>query len=484
MADRSPVDATTGGQGVRGRLRIAVVDHLSAGGVSRFLLALISHMAALYPECHITYYVSDTNIRRDSLDAKLSQHPNVSLRPMASPIQSAQTAPEQPQRGPLWTVPVGLLKRIPPLHKALLGMLVFAKNVVRPLPRQWWEYRMPDDVIAELAGYDVVYFGWPYYTMPVSFPVALVATFHDFHYRHFPDSYCTGQRLTLDSDTAEWLRRCRTAVTSTKFIRDELHRFYPSVDVPVEVIYLASYGFHRPTAEAIASTVEHLGLLRPYALFSGGRSGHKNLARILGAVGVLKQQGVPLRLVITGAGSQDIGLPSKEAPQDPIHEMNRMIEQYGLVRGEDYFPLGYVSNADVDALTAGADVVVSASLYEAGCGPAMDAWLAGVPVAMSAIPPFLEQQERFGVEAWVFDPLDVADIAEKLRSAVYDKARSAEMVARSLHAFEEYNWDDVAREYYRVLEEAAAAGPTERMLRRGPSPRRFALRRRTAKWFR
>src|SRR5574340_744774 len=135
-----------------------------------------------------------------------------------------------------------------------------------------------------------------------------------------------------------------------------------------------------------------------------------------------------------------------------------------MVRDEDYHALGYVSNADVDALTSGADVVVSASLYEAGCGPAMDAWQAGAPVAFSNIPPFLEQMERFGVQAWVFDPLDPDDIADKLRAAIYEPERSREMADASLAAFAEYTWDDVARESYRVLAEAAEQDPTARMM--------------------
>src|SRR5574340_305029 len=148
-----------------------------------------------------------------------------------------------------------------------------------------------------------------------------------------------------------------------------------------------------------------------------------------------------------------------------------------MVRDEDFNALGYVSNADVDALTSGADVVVSASRYEAGCGPAMDAWQAGAPVAFSNIPPFLEQMERFGPQAWVFDPLDPDDIAEKIRSAIYDTERSASMVEQSLKAFAVYTWDDVAREYYRVFAEAAEAGPTKRALKKPSRLRKFIARR-------
>ncbi|MDO8848047.1 MAG: glycosyltransferase [Coriobacteriia bacterium] len=463
--------------------RIAVIDHVSHGGVSRFLLALITHMAAMHPELTLVYYVSQTNIERDDLESKLAPIPNVTLRSIPSPIQPPQEPGlPQPGRESLWKATAAVLKAVPPLHKVLLGMLVFVKNLKTPPPPAWWEYRMPDDVVAELGEFDVAYFGWPYYTEPVSFPTATVATFHDFHYKHFPESYSTGQLRILDADTTEWLRRCRTAVTSTHFIHDELLGYFPQVSVPVEIVYLASYGFHHPVEGAVEEAVERFGIKRPFALYSGGCSGHKNVARILEAVGILKQQGAPVHLVISGAGTDAIGLTATEPTMDSVRVMNEAIERYGLVRGEDYHPLGYVSNADVDALTAGADLVVSASMYEAGCGPAMDAWLAGVPVAFSNIPPFIEQTERFGVQAWIFDPLDSADIADKMRAGIHETARSAEMVAASLHAFERYGWDDVAREYYRIFAEAAEAGPTERMLTPAPSRRRFWFRRTLRGW--
>jgi glycosyltransferase involved in cell wall biosynthesis len=447
------------------------------------MLALITHLAALHPETAFVYYVSRTNIERDDLERKLADCSNLAIRPIASPVQVTPVPEDEPAPRPRRDAAVGVLKSVPGLHKVLRSCYIFARNILRPQPTAWWEYGMADDVLAELDGFDVVYLGWPYYIQPARVTAAVVATFHDLHFKHFPESYTRGQLRVLDTGTAEWLRRCRTVVASTRFIEEDVRAYYPDTSAPVEIVYLASYGFHAPEAGAIEATVERLALKRPFALYSGGRSGHKNVARILEAIGILKQQSVGVQLVITGAGTDVIGLPTDAQPRDAIHAMNAVIERYGLVRGEDYVPLGYVTNADVDALTAGADLVISASLYEAGCGPAMDAWLTGVPVVLSNIPPFLEQIGRFGVQAWVIDPLDAHDIADKIQSAIQDRVRSSEMVAASRHAFEQYGWDDVAREYYRVFEQAAAAGPTSRALEPAPSLSRFWLNRATAGWW-
>jgi glycosyltransferase involved in cell wall biosynthesis len=440
--------------------RVAIVDHVSAGGVSRFLLALITHMADLRPDVQFDYYVSQTNIDRDGLRKKLQRDRNVKVISLDPPHVVHQAPPAKPQkvRGAWWQIPVGLLKKMPWLHKRLLAIWIGVHNVLFPPPPLWWRYRLPDDVVRQLKEYDVIYLGWPYYMEPVKFGAPLVATFHDFHYRQFPEAYGDEQRNLVERQTRTWLKRCTTAVTSTGFIKDELLSYYHRVAPKVDVVYLAPYGFERPSAESIEATLARLGVQHPYALFSGGRSGHKNFVAILEAAGILKQRGTPVHLAITGLGADVIGKPSDEHPSDPIHRMNEIIKEYRMISGVDYFPLGYVPNEDVDALTAGADVVVSASLYEAGCGPANDAWQAGVPVAFSNIPPFLEQIRHFGVAAWVFDPHDPSDVADKMHSAVFDRETTRAMVAQSLHVFDAYTWDDVARGYLRVFAEAAAAG--------------------------
>ena len=50
--------------------------------------------------------------------------------------------------------------------------------------------------------------------------------------------------------------------------------------------------------------------------------------------------------------------------------------------------LGYVTHTEIEALIQGARMVVNPSLYEGGNCPGFDAWIRGVPVAMSNLAPF------------------------------------------------------------------------------------------------
>lgn len=139
--------------------------------------------------------------------------------------------------------------------------------------------------------------------------------------------------------------------------------------------------------------------------------------------------------------------------------LGAIIKEKGLKLGEDVFLLGYVSDEEADTLMGHADMVVSASLYEAGSGPAVDAWHAGTPVAFSNLPPFMEQLEVLGTKAWVFDPNNPDDIANVLERALFETERTRTMVEESLAAIGRRRWADVAREYYEVFRQAIDRKP-------------------------
>jgi glycosyltransferase involved in cell wall biosynthesis len=439
-------------------MRVAIVDHVSAGGVSRFVLALLTHLSVRYPDSRFAYFVSAANIERDRLYEVLDGCANVeivSIRP-AIPLSNADVVTRQ-ERGRFWRVSVALLKRLPRLHSALRDAYVRLRDTVSSSSRSWYHYRLDEEVVEALGDYDVVYLSWPYFIEPILIDAPIVATFHDFHFKHFPQAYDRAALRLVERQTPQWLSEVAVAVASTRFIRDELLSYYPVVE-RAEVVYLAPYGFEGATEQDVEDTIERLGVKRPYILYSGGRSAHKNLVSVFAALGEIKRRGHDVQLVITGHGTEVIGSDATLDTTDPAYAVNKVAVEAGLVRGDDYLALGYVSNMEVDALTCGANAMISASLYEAGCGPAMDAWQAGVPVVFSDIPPFREQLDRFGVEAWVFDPLDPIDIADKIESAVHDRSAALAMAARSKSAFSRYTWFDTAEGYYRVFEEAAEVG--------------------------
>ena len=82
--------------------------------------------------------------------------------------------------------------------------------------------------------------------------------------------------------------------------------------------------------------------------------------------------------------------------------------------GPDMIGIGYVTDDTLRALYDMSDGLVTPTLYEAGSFPIFEAMMVGKPVVCSRIPPIVEQLERDGAEAELFDPNDPIDIAAAL----------------------------------------------------------------------
>lgn len=304
--------------------------------------------------------------------------------------------------------------------------------------------------------------------MPPRVPAALVATFHDFNHRHRFGNYREADIALLDHEMVEWLEGRVQPICSTRFIARELDEYYPGrVNAP-EVVFLPTFAIHDPSADEVGKVVGELNLPQGFVLCPTNISPHKNLASLLKAVGRMKRDGHPSQLVLTGSGTQCLGGDPSKDPlyasvfKEAIDGLNETLMEEDLVPGRDFWALGYVTDAQMDALVKGAAVVVAPSLYEAGSGPALDAWWLGTPVVSSALEPVVEQMEFLGTEALLFEPTDIHSMAQRITEALTDTDASAGRASRSQQAMKRYTWDDVAREYARVfraaIDSASGAG--------------------------
>jgi len=186
---------------------------------------------------------------------------------------------------------------------------------------------------------------------------------------------------------------------------------------------------------------------------------HKNLAVALEAAGELKRRGLAVPLVLAGYGTERIGDYGDVEEGHPLFEygrLSRIAREQQLIKGVDLFTLGYVSDVEIDALIRHAMLLVAPSRYEAGSGPAVDAWSSGTPVVMSAIPPFLEQLDYLGTKAWTFDPDSPNELADAIEEAVGNPTLRDAIAAESRDAIARRTWTDIAREYRDVFDRVAS----------------------------
>lgn len=450
-------------------MRVAIINQFSsAGGGARFVRALVFALADTFADMEITLFADWSAAERDGLDSLFSGVPNVSIRTMCNRL-----TPQSETRKPkLWKLRQ-VAKRIQPLTRAYQKLM---SCQAKPAP-SWFDYMFDQRTLAELAEFDVVHLAWPYFVEPVEIDAPVVATMHDFNYKYPFGNFSDSMLVMLEVQTPRWLDIASDVVVSSDFMRTELEKFYPDASLRAHVIRLTHFSISRPTDAEVAAILRKYQLVKPFIVCASNTSRHKNLEAALRAAAELKRRGTRVPLVIAGGNTHHIGrYAGSNFPADhPLFDFERLTEvlnSLGLVVGEDILPLGYVSDIEIDALIGSATLIVAPSLYEAGSGPAVDAWSVGTPVAFSDIPAFREHLDFLGVEALLFDPCDPGAIADVLEGALADPAGTSAMATRSQAAIEQYSWAQVAESYREVYQSAIDSAATlSRVRARGSGTR-------------
>lgn len=186
-------------------------------------------------------------------------------------------------------------------------------------------------------------------------------------------------------------------------------------------------------------SAKHRG--RPLLVFAGRLVHEKGLQELIKALPLLRSELPQLRLVVAGAGQQLAAQQDRAAR----HGVSDLIHW-----------AGFLDAAALAGLLAAADLVVVPSLYEPFGMVALEAQLAGAPVAVSDTGGLAELVEpgRTGLR---FTPQDPAAIAAAVRDVVADPAAARRRAAAARRrAREEFDWAAVAS---RTAEVYAAVQP-------------------------
>jgi len=435
-------------------MRIAVVNQFSsAGGGSRFARALVMGLAKADPSSHFDFFADARAVTRDGLVDLFAGNANVRIRPledgaMVDIAQATSVTPVQAVRA--WALSQALIVRA----YRWLKFDILRRPDIEPS-----SMRLPDATLRVLDGYDVVYLAWPYFIEPPAVTAPVVATFHDFNFKHGFGNFSESMLADAERDMLAWLESPVQPVSSTRFIADELRAFYPTHHREPAIVFLSSFAVHDPGPSEVRAVREKYGLPQDYVICPSNTSPHKNLVGLMRALGILKREGCGVATVLSGFGTDDLvrlaqGNSDLHAKFDAAFALHDARIEEKLVLGEDVFALGFVSDFDMDALIRGARAVVAPSRYEAGSGPALDAWKLGTLVVSSDIPPVLEQLAFLGTAAYLFNPDEPSDIARAVRLALSDSDAAGEMIEKSSAAMDAYTWVDVGRAYLAVLREA------------------------------
>jgi glycosyltransferase involved in cell wall biosynthesis len=265
-----------------------------------------------------------------------------------------------------------------------------------------------------------------------------VVTIHDLTFWLYPE-LCTAPVRRYRWIVPKVLSRCALVITPSETVRTQVAS---ELGVPTDRIVVTPEGV-TPGFESAApdpALATRLGIDRPYILFVGAREPRKNLPRLIEAFARLPEK--DLQLVLAGPPGWG-GL-----------DLDSLAGRTGLVPDRDVIFSGYLEDAELRALVAGAWVFAFPSIYEGFGLPPLEAMAAGVPVVAGragSLPEVLGE-----APVWC-DPLDVDAIAEALVRAATDDEERARAIEAGRARAATFDWNDTARvtlEAYRRIHEA------------------------------
>jgi glycosyltransferase involved in cell wall biosynthesis len=298
------------------------------------------------------------------------------------------------------------------------------------------------DLLAREA--DVMYV--PYVPPPRTFPfpdVPTVYSIHDIQQVHFPEFFTPEEHVVREASFAKCVEHATVIQASSRYMaQDFCDHFAKLNDSNVEVIPegVDVELFSRdPSDNDVVARYElpESFLFTPAQLWH-----HKNHLTILKALKRLRDRGLALPWVLTGA------------EYNAAEGIFEFVRDNGLA--DQVSHLGVVPFEDVIALHHRARFLVTASLYESSSLPVLEAAAAGTPIVAGRIPPHEEMAEH--LEMRLFTPTDDEELSAVLEEAWADEEMNEAQVAANCVGVQQYSWDNAARMYLELFERLRTRG--------------------------
>jgi len=277
--------------------------------------------------------------------------------------------------------------------------------------------------------------------------VPTVLTVHDLIFRHLPQHHKPLNRWYLNLTLPLYCRRADHIIAVSEQTRRDLIALYRLPPTKISVIYEAADSRFGPQPpEAVAATRVRYHLPERYLLFVGTIEPRKNLVRLLAAFERLHAEGLTDALVIVGKRGW--------LYDDFFGRLENSPAKQAVI-----FP-GFVPDADLPAVYAGAQALALPSLYEGFGLPVLEAMACGTPVVCSntsslpeivGVPSAGSPLPSVGdcagqAAALLVDPTDVDALASALGRLLADHELQQELRVKGQAQAARFSWEWAAQQ--------------------------------------
>ena len=260
--------------------------------------------------------------------------------------------------------------------------------------------------------------------------------------------------VTTDLSTAIhaiewWLANTSDAViTCSRTMRDEVSTLFGVDDAHVVPNGIEPTSWQRPEFETARISAENADA-HPLIAYTGRVEWEKGVQTLLSAMPGLRSAHPGIRLLVAGRGSY-------------LDDVQRQAADLGL-DGSVRF-LGWVSEEDLRAIVAAADLAIAPSLYEPFGLVALEAAAIGTPLVVSRTGGLAEFADD-DMRALTFTPGDAASLAQAVDAALVDPRATHERAERARESvLADHDWHDIARrttQVYAQAQDNLGVGPTD-----------------------
>ncbi|MES2372506.1 MAG: glycosyltransferase family 1 protein [Bacteroidota bacterium] len=274
-----------------------------------------------------------------------------------------------------------------------------------------------------------------------NFNVPTLLSMHDIQQFHYPEFFTKRELLFRNLMYKASARNVTFLQASSEFIKHDLLSHFDNLSK--EQITVIREGVDIPVFQKkmiLDKDPQTLPELPDRFLFFPAQLWkHKNHITVLKALNVLKERGLEIPLIMTGA------------KYSAFHEINEYIEVHKLTSVQY---LGKVSFPDLIYLYQKAHFFITAVLYESSSLPILEAAASGVPIFASETPPNIEMSSN--IRMTLFNPYDFEELANAIES-LWDNNEIRKMQIRENEKnVKFYHWDNIALDYIKFLEEKIA----------------------------
>lgn len=332
------------------------------------------------------------------------------------------------------------------LKKEDFERVKFSKNfhpVLADFP--WYGIKEQIAMPKLLKKYDLDVAHFPHYNVPALYSGKYIVTIHDLILNHFPTKRAStlkaylywAKHLAYLFIIRRAVKKAERIIAVSEFTKKDIETTFRKTKKDIFVTYEGVDIIPPKSAEETKSIRKKYALDDPYILYVGNAYPHKNLETIIDVMALMKESGT-LKWKCALVGKEDFF----------YKRLKERAEKMNV--SEEIIFTGFIPDADLPAIYAGAEVFLFLSRYEGFGLPPLESLACGTPVIASNA---ASLPEVLGDAAIYCDPMDKNGIIKTLEGVMENKKILEKTLGNAKKNQKRFDWRIMAEKTKKIYEQ-------------------------------